>query len=232
MFQNNPFHRGFSNLSIVRKVIVEYGSEFPFAYRTVHPLQSGVPDHSLIGEACVFNEEIAFTLKDGLKPAIPDDLANADNGTVRNIIYEIQGKYAGVPAHVGDCVSREQAQTIVDAIEFRTGTFSRCWEISTGHIPSIDFDYLESLIGTNRPTGLYFEVFRIPASCSTGIKLISTPWSTEIGSREKQEALLQHEGVPPAVSHLLIMAAEADVRFLILDPDAEELDGLQVYYPF
>lgn len=229
MFQSNPFHRGLNNLAIVRKAIVDYGSEYPFAYRTVHALQADAPDHSLMGEACVFNEEVAFIFRGETEPATPEELADSDHGTVRSIVYEVIGRCAEAPVHVGDYETKEQAQAIIDAVQFHTGIFSRCWEISTAHVTPNDINYLETLASAGQPTGLYFEVFEIPASHSTGIKLIGTPWHAEIGDMDKQKALLQQGGVPEAVIHLLIKAAEADIRFLILDPDADELDGLPVY---
>nr|WP_321303087.1 ABC transporter substrate-binding protein [Alcaligenes faecalis] len=229
MFQTNPFYRGLSNLSIVRKAIVDYGIEFPFAYRIVHSHHADVPDHSLIGEVCVFNEEVAFVFRGDPAPVAPEDLVNTDHGTVRSIIYEITGKCGDAPVHVGDYETREQAQAIVDAVQFHTGTFSRCWEISTAHVSPSDITYLENLSATGQPNGLYFEVFEIPASHATGIKLIATPWANEIGNVDKQKALLEQGRVPEPIAHLLIKASEADVRILILDPDAEILDGLPVF---
>ncbi|MFG6179693.1 hypothetical protein ACGTN6_20885, partial [Halomonas sp. THAF12] len=105
---------------------------------------------------------------------------------------------------------------------------SRSWEISTGHLSSESLDYL-TCQGVNRgeATGMMFEVFVVPPMANhlvLGVKLIGTPWD-EPGLR--QEHL--DAAVPADLVNVLHLAAAADVRFLVFDPDAPELEGLPYF---
>jgi hypothetical protein len=70
---------------------------------------------------------------------------------------------------------------------------------------------------------------------SVGCKLYSTPWhrSGQVGGLGCSAAdvctRLLDEQVPPVLMTLLLLAGQADTRFLVFDPDAAPLDGLPVF---
>ncbi|CAM5559254.1 DUF5983 family protein [Eoetvoesiella caeni] len=225
MTTNNPFIRGFNNLKITRKLAINYGSEFPLAYRSLHPSQEHLNDNSLPYSALLFGDDHAYVLDP--KQQVPKEIQQqaTDSGTIMAVIFEIVGEVGGNQVHVGDLPTRDSANIVVEQLKFHTGHYSRCWEISNSHVSEDEFEYLSKLAGSSEPTGLFFEVFNIPASQAVGIKLIATPWDC-IGDHLKT---LVDGGVPLSLASLLILAARADTRILILDPDAQVLDGLAVF---
>lgn len=72
-------------------------------------------------------------------------------------------------------------------------------------------------------------------SFETGHKLIGTPWTDEnlLNIEGKRYSNLRQEqldvGIPEALVNVLYLAALADVRLLIFDPDATVLDGLAIF---
>ena len=124
---------------------------------------------------------------------------------------------------------------VVEQLTFETGHYSRCWEISTGHLTNQASLYLADLADSGKPTGLMFETFRVPGCFAFGCKLYCTPWTDQNlaaidGSTATQ--LLEEQlraGVPESLVEVLHLAATADTRFLIFDPDAAELEGLQLF---
>ena len=139
--------------------------------------------------------------------------------------------------HVGDLYSLEEAQAMVHRLRFETGHYSRAWEISTAHLTEEALRYLESRACNfdSRPTGLLFEPFALTDCNGVGCKLIGTPWTDDnlmkIEGRPysslRQEQL--DAGTPVALIKMLYLAALADVRLLIFDPDAAVLDGLAIF---
>ncbi|WP_240635696.1 hypothetical protein [Pseudomonas laurylsulfativorans] len=45
--------------------------------------------------------------------------------------------------HLGDLPSEEAARTLIDLLAFSTGHYSRSWEISSAHLPTTEFEYLQ-----------------------------------------------------------------------------------------
>jgi hypothetical protein len=141
----------------------------------------------------------------------------------------------GTPVHVGDTYAKEAAQEVVRRLTFETGHYSRCWEINSGHIPAATREYLEDLACARRVTGLLFEAILVSDSDAVGVKLIATPWTDgNLQKVEGRDALALHnEQVDAFVSEPLIavmeLAALADVRLLIFDPNAPVLAGLPLY---
>ena len=95
--------------------------------------------------------------------------------------------------------------------------------------------YLEGAVSAPKQTGLLFELFRLPDCDGIGCKLIGTPWTDEnlqnIDGKPYQN-LRQEQldaGTPEALVNVLYLAALADVRLLIFDPDAAVLDGLAIF---
>ena len=97
--------------------------------------------------------------------------------------------------------------------------------------------YLESRAGNfdSRLTGLLFEPFALTDCNGVGCELIGTPWIDDnlmkIEGRPysslKQEQL--DAGTPVALIRVLYLAALADVRLLVFDPDATVLDGPAIF---
>jgi hypothetical protein len=106
--------------------------------------------------------------------------------------------------------------------------------ISTAHITEDANRYLEELADIATPTGFLFVAFRIPCSPALGVKLIATPWTDanlEYVEGISAEQLRQEhlsKGVPESLVEVLHLAALADVRMLVFDADAPELDGLKL----
>ena len=106
-----------------------------------------------------------------------------------------------------------------------------------GHAEGCSMLYLEARVSHSAPwqTGLLFELFNLPDCCGIGCKLIGTPWTDDNllkievhpYSSLRQEQL--DASTPEALVDVLYLAALADVRFLIFDPDAAVLDGLAIF---
>jgi hypothetical protein len=230
----NPFIRGYDDLSIQRLVAIIYEDDCPLTYLPLHESQSHLQDDEIARFECVFCDDFVL-ITEGQK--VPDDLDTLcrSHGVARIVIYAVMAVEADKPLHVGDTYSHEAAREVVRRLTFETSHYSRCWEISSGHIPEEARQYLESLADIATPTGLFFEAFRIPYSDAVGVKLIATPWTdTNLkiidGSdaqdlRDEQTAA----GVPEGLITVLHLAAMADVRILIFDPDAAILEGLAIY---
>jgi len=230
----NPFLRGYQNLRISRSLFITYESDCPPAWRPLHPSQAHLSDDQVARFPCIFNDD--FTLiTEGQE--IPDDLVARcqSEGLVRAVVYAVHGDDFGQPVHIGDTYSEEAAREVVQRFHFETGHYSRCWEISTAHITQDANRYLEGLADITTPTGLLFVAFRMPCSHAIGVKLIATPWTNtnlEYVEGISTEQLWQEhlsKGVPESLVEVLYLAALADVRLLVFDADAPELDGLKLY---
>jgi hypothetical protein len=152
------------------------------------------------------------------------------------IVQSISGKRCdGGFSHIGDCYSYKAAQAVVRDLQFETGFYSRCWEISTAHITESAYLYLHELTQADSPPELLFVAFQIPHSPAIGVKLISTPWTDEhlayTEGMSVERLRLEHgmKGVPASLAQVLHLAAQADVRMLVFDGDAPELPGLPIY---
>lgn len=230
----NPFLRGYSSLSIQRQVAIHYEDDCPMTYRPLHPSQSHLPDDQIERFPCIFNDDFVLITEGQVLSDELDDKCRGD-GVVRNVIYAIMADDSGTPIHVGDQYSAEEAREVVRRLTFETGHYSRCWEISSGHLPEEVRRYLEDLADASDLTGLFFETFRIPDSDAVGVKLIATPWTDEnlkIVDGRSAQALHNDQTeacVPQSLIAVMELAALADVRILIFDPNAPILDGLPEY---
>ncbi|WP_223508271.1 MULTISPECIES: ABC transporter substrate-binding protein [unclassified Pseudomonas] len=231
---SNPFARGYDNLYIERLLLITYEDDCPPCFRPVHDSQAHLSDDELQLFPCLFNDDFAL-ISEG--QFIPDELDEhcQSTGLVRQVIYAVIGEVLNQQYHVGDLYSLEEAQAMVHRLVFETGHYSRAWEISTAHLPDEAMVYLGEWISNSAPrkTGLWLELFAL-ADC-IGCKLIGTPWTDDNVqniegkpySNLKQEQL--DAGTPKALVEVLYLAALADVRLLIFDPDAAVLDGLAVF---
>ena len=117
-------------------------------------------------------------------------------------------------------------------MSFETGYYSRCWEISSGHISHETGQYLANLADLATPEAFLFIAFRVPYSPAIGVKLISTPWTgqhlQDVEEISAEQLRQEHcsKGMPDDLAQILALAGQADVRILILDADAPVLPGL------
>lgn len=230
----NPFLRGYQNLRISRSLFITYEDDCPPVWRPLHPSQAHLPDDEIARFPCIFNDDCAL-ITEGQE--IPDDLETQcqSEGLVRAVVYAVNGDDFGQPVHVGDTYSEEAAREVVRRLRFETGHYSRCWEISTTHITPDANRYLEQLADNTSPTGFLFVAFRMPYSPAIGVKLIATPWTDSnlnyvegISAEQLRQEHLR-KGVPESLFEVLYLAALADVRMLVFDADAPELEGLKRY---
>ncbi|WP_061291176.1 DUF5983 family protein [Azotobacter vinelandii] len=231
---SNPFLRGYQQLSINRLLLITFEDDHPPVYRPLHRSQAHLYDHEVQCFPCIFCDEFALiTEGHHIRESLQDQCTT--DGIVRQVVYEIVGTdLEGRPVRIGDAHSLHEAEAVVRRLSFDTGHFSRCWEISTAHLPEADLQFLKQLASTSTPCGLLFEAFAIPYG-GIGCKLIGTPWTDQnldlIGkpSIEAFREELIEAGVSEALFRVLHLAALADVRVLIFDPLAKELPGLPVF---
>ena len=236
MTASNPFARGYDNLHIERLLLITYEDDRPPCFRPVHDAQAHLSDDELELFPCLFNDDFAV-ISEG--HSIPDNLDERcqSSGLVRQVIYAVMGEMLNERHHLGDLYSLEEAQAMVHHLSFETGHYSRAWEISTAHLPEEAMLYLEEWVSNFalRQTGLLFELFTLPDCCGIGCKLIGTPWADEnlLNIEGNRYSSLRQEqldaGTPEALVNVLYLAALADVRLLIFDPDAAVLDGLAIF---
>jgi hypothetical protein len=233
---SNPLARGYDNLHIERLLLITYENDCPPCFRPVHDSQAHLSDDELQLFPCLFNDDFAL-ISEG--HSIPDELDERyqSTGLVRQVIYAVIGQTLNERHHVGDLYSLEEAQTMVHRLSFETGHYSRAWEISTAHLPEEAMLYLEGSLSQSAPrqTGLLFELFTLSDCCGIGCKLIGTPWTDEnlLNIEGKRYSSLRQEqldaGTPEVLTNVLYLAALADVRWLIFDPDAAVVDGLTIF---
>ena len=229
----NPFIRGCDNLSIRRVPMITHDDECPAVHLPLNPSQAHLAVIDGQRSPCVFSGDFA-PITEG--QGISDDLYSQcrDAGLVRTVLYEVTAQVLGRPLHVGDHHSLESAQQVVQQLTFETGHYSRCWEISIAHLTTQASQYLSDLAASGKPSGLMFETFRVPGCFAVGCKLFCTPWTDQNlaafdGSTATQLRVEQFDaGVPESLVRALHLAALADTRHLVFDPDASELAGLPI----
>lgn len=230
----NPFIRGYSSLSIQRLLAITYEDDCPLTYLPLHDSQSHLRDDEIERFECIFCDDFAL-ITEGQD--VPDELDAQcqSHGIARAVVYAVMADDFGTPVHIGDTYSEEAAREVVRRLTFETGFYSRCWEISSGHIPEATRQYLEDLADASTLTGLLFEAFRIPDSDAVGVKLIATPWTDanlEIVDGRNAQALHNQQAdacIPEPLMTVMHLAALADVRILIFDPNAAILEALPLY---
>ena len=227
----NPFVRGFNELRIQRLLAILYDAKAPLCYLPPHPSQQRLDDEQLERRPCLFNDIHALIITSNAASTVDDD-NHPNPGIVVQVIYGVFAHDQSPPLLVGDLYSQALAQQRIQQLTFETGHYSRCWEVSSAHLPETAWSTLEMLTYLN---GLLFESFALPASAAIGFKLIATPWTdahlSKVGSitaeQLRQEQLCK--GVPRELVEVLHLAAQADVRVLIFDPNAACLAGLPTY---
>jgi hypothetical protein len=233
---SNPFARGYDNLHIERRLLITYEDDCPPCFRPLHDSQAHLPDNELQLLPCLLNDDFALISEGQFIPEELDERCQS-TGLVRQVIYAVMGEMLNERHHVGDLYSREDAQAMIHHLSFETGHYSRTWEISTAHLTEEALRYLERRASNFdfKPTGLLFEPFTLTDCNGVGCKLIGTPWTDD--NLEKIEgcpysSLRQEQldaDMPAALVNVMYLAALADVRLLIFDPDAAVLDRLPIF---
>ncbi|RTY78647.1 DUF5983 family protein [Pseudomonas veronii] len=228
----NPFLRGFRDLSYERVVQISYAENCPPCYRPLHPAQIQLPSEAINFQPCLFDDDYAVITDGQNVPGFVRMLGPAA-GLVSSVIYQIIGHHRGHPMHLGDFPSEEAARTLIELLSFSTGHYSRSWEISSAHLPTTEFEYLQERAWHPSPTG-FFECFELSSSHAVGCKLYSTPWHMEVEGRlgcsaGEVSTRMHDDNVPPVLLQLLLLAGHADTRLLIFDPDAAPLPELSLF---
>ncbi|WP_338807025.1 ABC transporter substrate-binding protein [Pseudomonas chlororaphis] len=236
MTQNpNPFARGYQNLRATRTLLITNEDDCPPVWRPLHASQAHLPDDAVERCLCVFCADFALIIEG---QEVPGELENqcSTDGIVRSVVYAIAAENAdGQLVHLGDLYSEEAAREAVEHLSFETGLYSRCWEISSAHITEEASQYLSQLADLATPPAFLFVAFRIPCSPAIGVKLIATPWTDEnlqyVEGITAEQLRQEHLGndIPASLMEVLHLAALADVRMLVFDADAPEIDGLPLY---
>lgn len=230
---NNPFLRGYHAFCCERVVQIIYDDYCEPCYRPLHPSQAHLPDHELSRCSCAFDDDLAL-ITQGQTVAEHLLTTSTDQGVVAAVIYPLTADHAGQRVHLGDYPSEDAAQAVIGQLTFTTGHYSRSWEISSAHLPPAEFRLLEERTWRGIASG-FFESFELFENHAIGCKLYSTPWledaSQPAGAASHAEVLarLQEEQVPPVLLAVLLMAGQADVRFLVFDPDAAPIGELPLY---
>lgn len=233
----NPFKRGFDHATPLwsrRALAILPTDGAPLIHRDI-PV-----DHPYLSDDVWLGREVWFTdTHAGAVAYSPGTIDQNDvsHGVVENLVFGLYATETGEPRHLADAPSAQAAGELLEAMRFTTGHYSRSWEISTDHLPGSAWDYLATQAMYRTPTGMMFEVFPVTQAhdCLViGIKLVATPWTTcHLKSLEEHPVSLRKEqlkaDVPAPLVDVLHLAAQADVRFLVFDPDAGILDGLPVY---
>lgn len=232
--QANPFVRGYSNLRYRRLLLITYADDCPPCYLPLHDSQAHLLDDEVQCFPCLVSDTYALVTEGQMiSEQLEDECSKS--GIVLALTYEVTADDFGVTVHVADVPSPAAATELIKRLTFETGHFSRAWEISSVHLPDDNWQQLQELADAMVPTGLNFECFSLPESDAIGCKLFSTPWTDEhLQAIEGTDYLtLQKQqldmGIPEALVRVLEMAGKADIRFLVLDPNAAILDGLQTY---
>ncbi|QLF92070.1 ABC transporter substrate-binding protein [Pseudomonas sp. ABC1] len=236
---SNPFIRGYWNLRIIRTLSISYEDGSPHVWRPLHPNQQHLRDEELLSSFCIVTNDFAL-IRNGNESISAELQAECDavagtngDGIAGAVVYAIHGNdFDGRPIHIGDTYSSEAAREALQRLNFETGYYSRCWEISSAHLSERSWHYLSSLASREASENLLFVAFPIPESPAIGLKLISTPWTDHnlehVMGIDAQQIRQEHKdkGIPDDLANILELAGQADVRILIFDGDAPALLGL------
>lgn len=111
----------------------------------------------------------------------------------------------------------------------------RAIEIASAHLPEEDWEELQALVENADTALLQFECFTLPDSDAIGFKILSAPWTDQYLGQywgydlSTLQALQATEGFSEETIRVLTLAAQAHVRFLVLDPNSNVLDGLPLF---
>jgi len=112
---------------------------------------------------------------------------------------------------------------------------SPAFEIASAHLPEEDWADLQALAESADTSLLQFECFTLPDSDAIGFKIFSMPWTDQhLGQcwgydLSTLQALQAAEGFSEETIRVLTLAAQAAVRFLVIDPNSNVLNGLPLF---
>ncbi|MHB0818490.1 DUF5983 family protein [Stutzerimonas stutzeri] len=229
----NPFLRGFYSFTIERQLQIFLEADQPTIFRPLHPCQENLPDERVIHHPCIYSRDFALVTEGQEIPPELEEQYQA-SGLACRVTYSLFGHRESTSIFLGDYDNFALAKAISEQLAFSTGHFSRAWEISTLHLPNKAMEYIRWVAGFEVPCGQLVEFFLLPDCEGVGCKLLSTPWSDEnLASHGITAAQLENDhrekGFHPALIQVLQLAAAADVRFLVFDPDADRLQDLPIY---
>lgn len=230
----NPFLDKLTRYRIERLLQVKYSDNETPCNRAIHSSQAHLKDREIQCQPCIFNDELCLITGAG---NIDHDLAAScgNDGTVVDVSYAVLDADTG--RFVGDTYTLDAAHDLEARLSCQHEPWSRAWEISKAHIPLAALNTLLENFGTKMPTrlvGVLIGVFWIDELGTVGFRLVHTPWTdqslevmglTASGLREEQIAA----GYPAELVDLLHLAAQANVRYLVLDPFAPALKGLPTF---
>lgn len=234
----NPFAKGCYSPRVERLLVVTSNVADRLILIPPHESQRDLADDQVRSRDCVFNGYFGIVLGDQLSQPRKELLREClDRGRVHDVIYVILDREDGIDIPVAYCLSHLQLAGAMRRLTFRTGHYSRAWEISTDHISMPAYEYLAGLADIGAPTRFLFDAFRLPYCPALGVKLISTPWTDDnllhvegvTAARLREDHL--KGGMPEHLADILHLAGKADARFLIFDPDAPVLDSLLLCEP-
>lgn len=229
----NPFHRGFYSFTIERQLQIFREADQPTIFRPLHPSQANLTDEKVTHHPCIYSRDFALVTEG---QEIPPELEEQfqGSGIACRITYSLFGHRESTSIFLGDYDNFALAKAIGEQLEFRTGHFSRAWEISSLHLPAVALEHAQWLAGFEVPSGRLVEFFLLPCCDGVGCKLFMTPWSDEnlaslglTAEKLRQEHL--DKGLHLELIEVLHQAAAAEVRFLVFDPDADRLQDLPIY---
>jgi hypothetical protein len=233
---SNPFLRGFAQFTITRTLLIDSSDGGGMCYRAPHFLHAELPDSQLEGTFCQFNSDFALVPE---RQHLPENLLRQcpKAGFVSAVVHSITAQNGTSTVHVGDARSAQSAQEILRQMSFNTGHYSRCWEISSKHLPPLSMRWLERCAsGAALSADVLFYAFELPGTRhAIGCLLNSTPWTDghlrNVAGFDSHILREAQEGaqIPMSLLNLLHQAAVADTRILIFDPDAPVLEGLLLH---
>lgn len=236
----NPFEKGFQDYRIERLAMI-YTQDLPWTlhYAPIHPCQQYLKDVEFENQHAIFSDHYAFLENDS---ATQDILATCKyQGQFIKIVYRINASYGMGETIIGQPITLDEAQNIVQKLQFETGTFSRCWEISNRHIPKTDFDLLlndakqlPQIVASPFLMDLF--ILDDQDDFSLGIRLNRTPWTdehltkvTDYNTASLRQSYLADGDLSAAFVDLIMLAGQADVRIVIFKTQGKVLEHLPIY---
>lgn len=240
----NPFEKGYQGFKIERLASI-YIEDLPWKYHhmPIHPSQASFKDYEFEGQKAIFSDHYVF-----LDTALVSEELRAEckyRGHFIKVVYRITATYCIGETILGEALSIDQARSIVDALTFTTGTYSRAWEISQTHIQK---DVLDSLKKRAQQLSKSFvenpflmNLFILDndddeGDFDLGIRLNRTPWTddhllkvTEYDQEGLRDSLMHENDLSAEFIDLMLLAGQADVRILIFSEKGKVLETLPTF---
>ncbi|MGU1487565.1 ABC transporter substrate-binding protein [Pseudomonas aeruginosa] len=230
----NPFLENLCRYRVEHLLQVKYSNSEVPCNRSIHSSQAHLKDREVQSQPCIFSNDLCLIVGAG---NIDPELAArcGSEGTVIDVTYAVLDADTG--RFIGGTYTLDGDHALVDHLAYRYEPWSRSWEISKSHIPLRALHTLLESFGTKmliRLAGVLIGIFWIDELGSVGFRLVHTPWTDEnLEVMDLTASALREEqiaaGYPAELVDLLHLAAQADIRYLVLDPFAPTLKGLPLY---